>query len=130
MTIGFFLNYFPMKPPVVCQPLCKFCRFTWVRFWKICFKNFIISSPIWKKSSQVGTLPNFYCLHQSWIPLLFIKNFFYKPKKHHFLLQSLLLHHFHFTLVLLAHLGYANIDFNQSSIFTDCCFKLWKRFEW
>ena len=35
-------------PAVTCQPLSKFCRVTWVCFWTICFKNFIISSHLEK----------------------------------------------------------------------------------
>ena len=100
-----------------------------VCFWTICFKN-CSSPPIWKKSPQVDTPSNFYCLHQRWIPHQ-ITIFMLKTRKNlHFLLQSLLLYFFHFTHVLFAYIGHANFDFNQCSIFTDCCFQHWKRFEW
>ena len=81
----------------------------------------IISPPSGKK---------IYCLHQRWISLLNNNFHVINQKRLHFLLQSLLLYYFHFTLVLFAYIGHANFDVNQCSVITDCCFKLWKRFEW
>ena len=38
--------------------------------------------------------------------------------------------HLYFHFILFVHTGYANFYFNGCSIFTECCFYLWKRFEW
>ena len=41
------------------------------------------------------------------------------------------LYHFYFNFILFAHTVQTNFDFNQCSIFTECCcFWPWKRFEW
>ena len=53
------------KPAVACQPLSKFCRFTWVCFWTTRFKDLIISSNLEKVSRPS---PHQICLHQRLIP--------------------------------------------------------------
>ena len=50
--------------------------------------------------------------------------------KLYFQLQLLFLYHFYFNFKLILRTGYANFDFNQCTIFTECCFQFWKRFEW
>ena len=79
------LKYFPMIPAVACQPLSKLCRFAWVCFWTISFKNLIIPPPREKtpppipphleKIPQVDAPPNFYCFYQKWIPPPLNNNF-------------------------------------------------------
>ena len=43
---------------------------------------------------------------------------------------SLFLYHFNFNFIIFVHKEYANFHFNRCSVFTECCFWLWKRFEW
>ena len=49
-----------------------------------------------------------------------------------FLVWSLLLYNFYFNIyfnfILFVHTCYANFDFDQGLIFTECCFWLWKKF--
>ena len=42
----------------------------------------------------------------------------------------MLLYYFYFNFILAVYTGQANFDFNQRSIFTECCVQLRKRFEW
>ena len=54
----------------------------------------------------------------------------YKPTKTSFLVVAIAPVHFYLNFMLFARAGHANFDFNQCSIFTECCFYLWKRLKW
>ena len=44
--------------------------------------------------------------------------------------QKLIFSCSHCSFILFVLTGHANFDFNQCSIFTECCFQFWKRLEW
>ena len=100
----------------------------WVCYWTICFKNLIIS-PHLEKILPSGPPPKFYILHQRLISPLnnnfHVKSFIFSCS-HCCCTIFILMYYFHFTFALFAYTGHANFDFNQYSIFTDCCFaKVW-----
>ena len=66
--------------------------------------------------------------HQkSILPSLLIKS--YNSGKTSYLAVVIAPVPFYFNFILFWHTGHANFDFNWSSVFTECCFELWKKFK-